>query len=100
MQKFIFTGIFIGLLIALYYDEVPLETLLEKIETTDAPYAVGSQIKKAREKKQMSKKTLAGYAGLSLRNIEVIESGRAVPTRQVAFKIQEILDCEIVLDGF
>lgn len=99
MQKFILTSIFISLLIAIYYDEMPLDTLVEKIKISDAEYPVGTQIKIARKEKKMSRKNLAIATGLTLENIEVIESGRAVPTRDIAFKIQNILDCEIVLDG-
>ncbi len=59
---------------------------------------VGDQIKEARVKSGISKQELATDLGLSLANIEIIESGKAVPTRDVIFKIQDRLHCEIILD--
>ncbi len=60
---------------------------------------VGTQIRKAREQKGLTQLELGKATGLSDKNVNNIESGRAMPTREIIFEIQEVLDCEIILDA-
>jgi len=57
--------------------------------------SIGKQIKKARLAKKMSRVKLAAAVGLSAYNIEKIEQGKAVPTRNIIYKIEALLGCKI-----
>lgn len=59
---------------------------------------VGAQIRKARIHKGITRHRLASELGLSMDNIATIERGGATPTREVMVAIQELLDCELVMD--
>lgn len=63
------------------------------------PYGIGDQIKKARINTGVSQKDLATAIGLSKENIQTIESGVAVPTRDIIVEIEETLGVEIILDS-
>ncbi len=64
-----------------------------------APPHIGIQIQEARNKVGISQNDLAETLGLTLRHIETIERGDAVPTRDIIVEIEERLGCEIVLDN-
>lgn len=61
--------------------------------------SVGKQIAEARLKKGYSQSELASLLEVSTYNIECVENDKAVPVRGLIVKIQEVLDCEIVMDG-
>lgn len=61
--------------------------------------SVGTQIKKAREARGITKQQLANFSGLSLENIENIEQDKAYPTREILAQIQEHLSVELILDA-
>ncbi len=61
---------------------------------------VGTQIRQARERKGFTQSELAKTLNLTDKNINNIETGHAIPTRDIIFEIQDALDCEIVLDAF
>ena len=61
--------------------------------------SVGKQIAEARLKKGYTQAELATRIGVTAYNIECVEKGKAVPVRGLLVKIQQVLDCEIVMDG-
>ena len=72
---------------------------------TDSAYAhanpghIGAQIRTARLHRDMSTSTLAEAAGLTPLQLEKVERGYAVPTRDILLSIQLALDTELVLDA-
>ena len=59
---------------------------------------IGVQILDARLKKGISQEDLAKEIGLSKKNIETIETNRAIPTRDMIISLQEALSVELVID--
>lgn len=62
--------------------------------------SLGLQIKEARMLKNISQAQLAEITGLTIYNIECIEENKAVPIRPILAKIEEVLEAEMVIDGF
>ena len=61
--------------------------------------SVGKQIAEARIRKGYTQKELASLVQVRLYNIQCVENDKAVPVRGLLFKIQKVLECEIVMDG-
>ncbi len=62
--------------------------------------SIGKQIAEARLQKGYSQAELATILQLSLTKLQSVEKSKAVPVRALINKIQKVLDCEIVMDGF
>lgn len=69
----------------------------ENLPTT--PDGIGQQIKEARMNIGVSQEELASAIGLSKENLQTIEKGVAVPTRDIIVEIEETLGIEIILDS-
>ena len=63
-------------------------------------FPISEQIKLARLEKHVSQKDLADRVGLSKMNIEKIEKGQVVPTRDILFKLEKELSVSFTLDGY
>jgi transcriptional regulator with XRE-family HTH domain len=58
----------------------------------DAPTSVGPRIRARRQTRGLSQFELASRAGLSVRHISFIETGRAQPSREAVLALGEVLD--------
>ncbi len=96
MQKFLYAIGLVILLAGFVYHPSTIE-VHERVQIYNLP-SVGDQIKKGRIAARLSQKALADAVGLSLYNVQTIEKGKAVPTRDIMLKIQQLLKIEIVLD--
>lgn len=82
-----------------------LEPLPSATARTDSAYAqhtpghIGAQIRTARLHRDMSTTSLATAAGLTPLQLEKVERGYVVPTRDILLHIQLALDVELVLDA-
>lgn len=74
---------------------------IEKMKGTliskDKRFSVGTQIKMIRQQKEMSVKDFAKAFGLIEYNVVSLEEGRAWPTRELLFEIQDSLN--VKFDG-
>ncbi len=67
-------------------------------ESLNNELSVGNQIRVIRESKSISQAELAEAIGLTINQVQTIESGMATPTRDIIFRIQELLEEEIIID--
>ena len=103
MSKFALTGVLLLILAGfLHYSPSPalqnVENSNNGVETLLFP--ISEQIKLARMEKHFSQNDLADRVGLSKSNIEKIEKGQVVPTRDILFKIEKELNVTFTLDGY
>lgn len=70
-----------------------------ELSQTDFDFSIGAQIQEARLIKGFSLEDLSNFSGLSINNLQTIENNKAAPTRELIFKLQNILDIEILMDG-
>jgi ribosome-binding protein aMBF1 (putative translation factor) len=102
MSKFALTGVLLCILVGFFHYN-PTTTQASstpKTETESLLFPISEQIKLARLGKHISQKDLAERVGLSKINIEKIEKGQVVPTRDILFKIEKELNAEFRLDGY
>ncbi len=62
--------------------------------------SVGQQIKEARKQKGMTIEALARIIELTPKQLLTIELGDATPTKDIIGEIEQLLECEIILDGY
>ncbi len=101
MQKFILTIVFFLLLVSFLDYPTSLEKLDEARRNEAAFIApIGHQIRQARLRRQISQPELARMAGLKPSQIEEIEKGNVMPTRDVLMTIQQALGTEMLMDSY
>ena len=76
---------------------IVLDKMKGTLISNEKRYSIGTQIKMARQKKEMSIKEFAKTFNLLEYNVESIESDRAWPTRELLLQIQDSL--QIKFDG-
>lgn len=99
MSKFIFTACLLVLLASFLNYPINQTDASEKKQQTII-FPISEQIKLARLEKQISQKELATRTGLSKMNIERIEKGQLVPTRDVLDKLERELSTPLNLNGY
>ncbi|MBL7815992.1 MAG: helix-turn-helix transcriptional regulator [Saprospiraceae bacterium] len=103
MSKFVLTGVLLLILAGfLHYSPSTNATSMEngKNATETLLFPISEQIKLARLEKHLSQKDLADRVGLTKMNIEKIEKGQVVPTRDILFKLEKELNATFTLDGY
>ena len=102
MSKFALTGVLLLILAGFLHYTPSTSNNLEvgKYEKETLLFPISEQIKLARLEKHVSQKDLADRVGLTKMNIEKIEKGQVVPTRDILFKLQRELGVEFTLDGY
>ncbi len=103
MSKFALTCVLLLILAGfLHYSPTPssqdVENSKNGVETLLFP--ISEQIKLARMENHLSQKDLSDRVGLTKMNIEKIEKGQVVPTRDILFKIEKELNVTFTLDGY
>jgi ribosome-binding protein aMBF1 (putative translation factor) len=102
MSKFLLTGVLLVLLASfLHYSPTPSATDEQTPQRTDVMlFHISEQVKLARLEKRISQKDLATKVGLTKWDIEKIESGQAVPTRDLLFKIEQVLNTPLSMQSY
>jgi ribosome-binding protein aMBF1 (putative translation factor) len=103
MSKFALTGVLLLILAGfLHYSPTAssFDTENGKDNKETLLFPISEQIKLARLEKHVSQKDLAGRVGLTKLNIEKIEKGQVVPTRDVLFRLEKELAVTFTLDGY
>ena len=103
MSKFALTGVLLLILAGfLHYSPASNNNFSEngKSDKETLLFPISEQIKLARLEKHVSQKDLADRVGLSKMNIEKIEKGQVVPTRDILFKLEKELNVSFTLDGY
>jgi transcriptional regulator with XRE-family HTH domain len=62
------------------------------IATTHPPRPVGEMLRRWREQRRLSQLELAGQADISTRHLSFVETSRALPSREMIFRLAEQLD--------
>jgi ribosome-binding protein aMBF1 (putative translation factor) len=103
MSKFLLTGVLLVLLASfLHYS--PASPSTEDDNTPQGSevmlFHISEQVKLARLEKHVSQKDLANKVGLTRLDIEKIEGGRVVPTRDILFKIEQALNTSLKMESY
>jgi ribosome-binding protein aMBF1 (putative translation factor) len=101
MQKFILTICFALILVSFLDYPTSLEKL-DRARQNEAAFIapIGLQIRQARVQKNISQKALSKLSGLEKNQIEDIENGKVMPTKEVLMTIQQSLETEFLMDGY
>lgn len=102
MSKFALTGVLLCILVGFFHYSPTTNpaTVSSQTEKESLLFPISEQIKLARLEKHISQKDLADRVGLSKMNIEKIEKGQVVPTRDILFKLERELNVTFTLDGY
>ena len=102
MSKFALTGVLLIILAGFLHYNPSGSKKLEKspYDKEILLFPISEQIKLARLENHVSQKDLADRVGLSKMNIEKIEKGQVVPTRDILFKLEKELNVSFTLDGY
>ena len=102
MSKFALTGVLLLILAGFlhYSPSSANEVENSKYEKETLLFPISEQIKLARLEKHVSQKELADRVGLSKMNIEKIEKGQVVPTRDLLFRLEKELGVVFTMDGY
>ena len=102
MSKFALTGVLLCILVGFFHYSPTSSpaNVSDKTEKESLLFPISEQIKLARMEKHVSQKDLADRVGLSKTNIEKIEKGQVVPTRDILFKLEHELGVTFTLDGY
>jgi ribosome-binding protein aMBF1 (putative translation factor) len=103
MSKFLLTGVLLVLLASfLHYS--PASPSSEDDQTPQRNeitlFHISEQVKLARLEKHISQKELANKVGLTRLDIEKIEGGQVVPTRDIMYKIEQALNTSLTMDSY
>jgi ribosome-binding protein aMBF1 (putative translation factor) len=102
MSKFLLTGVLLVLLASfLHYpssstnkeDRTPKRGEIMMVH-------ISEQVKLARLERRMSQKDLANRVGLTKLDVEKIEAGQVVPTRDLMFKIEQALNTSLTMENY
>ena len=104
MSKFLLTGVLLVLLASfLHYSPTsPSSTTETKTPQRSEMilFHISEQVKLARLERHISQKDLANKVGLTKLDIEKIEAGKVVPTRDLLVKIEQALDASLTMQGY
>jgi ribosome-binding protein aMBF1 (putative translation factor) len=102
MSKFALTGVLLCILVGFFHYSPTTSQVTPSAQTEKESllFPISEQIKLARLEKHISQKDLAERVGLSKMNIEKIEKGQVVPTRDILFKLEQELKVTFTLDGY
>jgi ribosome-binding protein aMBF1 (putative translation factor) len=102
MSKFLLTGVLLVLLASfLHYptsstnkeDRTPQRNEVMMVH-------ISEQVKLARLERRLSQKDLANRVGLTKLDVEKIEAGQVVPTRDLLFKIEQALNTSLTMENY
>lgn len=102
MSKFLLTGVLLVLLASfLHY---PSSSANKEDRTPQGSEImlvhISEQIKLARLERRLSQKDLAKSVGLTKLDVEKIEAGQVVPTRDLMFKIERALNTSLTMGNY
>jgi ribosome-binding protein aMBF1 (putative translation factor) len=103
MSKFLLTGVLLVLLASfLHYSPTSPSTAEDRTPQPNEImlFPISEQVKLARLEKRMSQKELANKVGLTRLDVEKIEGGEVVPTRDLMFKIEKALNTSLSMDNY
>lgn len=102
MSKFALTGVLLCILVGFFHYSPTSNpaNVSVKTEKESLRFPISEQIKLARVEKHITSQELAKRVGLSEMNLEKIEKGQVVPTRDILFKIENELKVSFTLDGY
>ena len=103
MSKFLLTGILLVLLASfLHYSPTsPSNTDDRKPQRNEMMlFHISEQVKLARLEQHITQKDLANKVGLTKLDIEKIEGGQVVPTRDLLIKIERALNTSLTMEGY
>ena len=102
MSKFLLTGVLLVLLASfLHYSPAASDTDDKKPQRGEIVlFHISEQVRLARLDKHMTPKELANKVGLTKLDVEKIEAGQAVPTRELLFKIEQALNTSLTMDSY
>jgi ribosome-binding protein aMBF1 (putative translation factor) len=102
MSKFLLTGVLLVLLASfLHYpssstnkgDRTPQRGEVMLVH-------ISEQVKLARLERRITQKDLANRVGLTKLDVEKIEAGQVVPTRDLMFKIEQALNTSLSMENY
>jgi ribosome-binding protein aMBF1 (putative translation factor) len=103
MSKFLLTGVLLVLLASfLHYSPTSPSNTDDKTPQRNEImlFHISEQVKLARLEKHVSQKDLANKVGLTRLDIEKIEGGQVVPTRDILFKIEQVLNTSLTMESY
>ena len=103
MSKFLLTGVLLVLLASfLHYSPTSPSNAETKTPQRSEMilFHISEQVKLARLERHMSQKDLATRVGLTKLDIEKIEAGKVVPTRELLVKIEQALNASLTMQGY
>ncbi len=102
MSKFLLTGVLLVLLASfLHYSPASSNTDDKKTPRSEIVlFHISEQVRLARLDRHMTTKELATKVGLTKFDVEKIEAGKAVPTRELLFKIEQALNTSLTIDSY
>jgi ribosome-binding protein aMBF1 (putative translation factor) len=103
MSKFLLTGVLLVILASfLHYSPTSPSNADDKTpKRSDMMlFHISEQVKLARLERHLSQKDLATKVGLTKLDIEKIEAGQAVPTRDLLVKIEAALGTPLKMEGY
>jgi ribosome-binding protein aMBF1 (putative translation factor) len=103
MSKFLLTGVLLVLLASfLHYSPTSSSNTNDKTPQRNEVilFHISEQVKLARLEKHVSQKDLANKVGLTRLDIEKIEGGQVVPTRDILYKIEQALNTSLTMESY
>ncbi len=103
MSKFVLTGVLLILLASfLHYSPSQSSNGDNKASQSSemVAYHISEQIKNAREERHITQRDLASKVGLTRLDIEKIELGQVVPTRDLMAKIEAVLNTPLSMQSY
>jgi ribosome-binding protein aMBF1 (putative translation factor) len=103
MSKFLLTGVLLVLLASfLHYSPTSPSNTEDKTPQRSEMmlFHISEQVKLARLERHIGQKDLANKVGLTKLDIEKIEAGDVVPTRELLFKIEQALNTSLKMEGY
>jgi ribosome-binding protein aMBF1 (putative translation factor) len=102
MSKFLLTGVLFVLLASFLHYPSSSTNKEGRTPKRDEIMMVhiSEQVKLARLERRISQKDLANRVGLTKLDVEKIEAGQVVPTRDLMFKIEQALNTSLTMENY
>lgn len=102
MSKFLLTGVLLVVLASfLHYSPASSDADDRKPQRSEVIlFQISDQIRFARLEKHLTPKELASKVGLTKLDVEKIEAGQAVPTRELLVKIEQALNTSLKMESY
>jgi ribosome-binding protein aMBF1 (putative translation factor) len=103
MSKFLLTGVLLVLLASfLHYSPASSPESDDRTPQRGEMmlFHISEQVKLARMERHMSQKDLANKVGLTRLDVEKIEGGQVVPTRDLLTKIEQALNTSLTMETY